>query len=148
MNTLTIEKTVVKKSEKLKFQTHYQLANFFNSQNLVTEVNLLNSDTEDHVSDEETTLIRFRVWDNYFSYAFLKGIFSFGGKPKGLVIYNNRYNKDFFIHYQEENLDEVLQYFEKIFSQLNKEIQYRAYLSKKIKLEAEYEEELSRLLQA
>ncbi|WMJ73757.1 hypothetical protein RCC89_11375 [Cytophagaceae bacterium ABcell3] len=138
-----INKTDVKPTGLGQVNKRFVLS-FIKECNLVTEVEEVVSGY-DQQGQQEQMFIRFKLWDNHFSYALLKGLFALGGRPDGFVIFVNNRTKDFFFSYNEEKADEAVNYLQSLFGQLNNEMVYRLYLTRKLKLESEFSETLEKL---
>jgi O-acetylhomoserine (thiol)-lyase len=80
------------------------------------------------------TTLKFKLWDINFNHNFLRSTF-LAGKPKGLIIKDDSKAREFSVTIKNNSFNEVITYFEKVFSQLNGEIEYRAQLKKQLKLE-------------
>ncbi|WP_018344910.1 PLP-dependent transferase [Cytophaga aurantiaca] len=133
-----IEKTI--KKEAIKKGDYSRTANYvsrwLNNQEEIMEITYAGlKSSESHIHAElyfkggYGNIFKFSLWDNEYSYSLLRGFFR-SGKFKGINIEVNTNTKEFFVEIETENYMNVLQYFQKVFTILKQNVEFRQNLIK------------------
>jgi hypothetical protein len=149
-----VEKTVKKEASKkgeYSRTTNY-VARWLNNQEEIMDITYAGlKASESHVHAElyfkggYGNILKFSLWDNEYSYSLLRGFFR-SGSFKGVTIDVNTTTKEFFVEIQNENYTSVLQYFQKVFTILKQNVEFRQNLIKENKLKRVFDYELKQLL--
>lgn len=149
-----IEKTI--KKEAIKKGDYSRTANYvsrwLNNQEEIMEITYAGlKASESHVHAElyfkggYGNIFKFSLWDNEYSYSLLRGFFR-SGKFKGINIEVNTETKEFFVEIETENYTNVLHYFQKVFTILKQNVEFRQNLIKENNLKRVFDYELKQLL--
>ena len=146
----TIKKEAIKKGDYAR--TANYVSRWLNNQEEIMEINYAGLKvSESHVHAElyfkggYGNIFKFRLWDNEYSYSLLRGFFK-SGKFKGINIDVNTVSKEFFVEIETENYTSVLQYFQKVFTILKENVDFRQNLIKENNLKRVFDYELKQLL--
>jgi len=146
----TIKKEAVKKGDYSR--TANYVSRWLNNQEEIMEITYAGlKASESHVHAElyfkggYGNIFKFSLWDNEYSYSLLRGFFR-SGKFKGVHIEVNTATKEFFVEIETENYTSVLQYFQKVFTILKQNVEFRQNLIKENNLKRVFDYELKQLL--
>lgn len=135
-------------------RTANYVARWLNNQAEIMEVNYPGlKASENHIHAElyfkggYGTVFRFGLWDLEYGYSLLKG-FIRSGKINGVNIDVDNERKEFVVEINTENYTHVLQYFQKIFTNLKQNIEFKQQITKENQLKRLFENELKQLLSA
>jgi len=129
-------------------------ARWLNNQTEIMEVNYPGlKASENHIHAElyfkggYGSVFRFSLWDIEYGYSLLKG-FIRSGKVHGLHIDVDNERKEFVVEINTENYTHILQYFQKIFTNLKQNIEFKQQITKENHLKRLFDNELKQLLSA
>ncbi|HEY8402666.1 MAG TPA: PLP-dependent transferase [Cytophagaceae bacterium] len=127
-------------------KTTFTLAKLLNQVGEVAEVNYPGLKTSTSFINAESNLrsgygkvLKFKVWDAGFSHNLLRSFF-IAGKPAGLKITTDNELKEFEVTIHTDAFNEIAAYFNKVFSQLSRELEFRESFKRQLKLEAAVKE--------
>lgn len=133
-------------------RTANYVARWLNNQTEVMEVNYPGlKASENHIHAElyfkggYGSLFRFSLWDNEYGYSLLKGFFR-SGKVQGVSVDVDYDRKEFIVAINTENYTHVLHYFQKVFSNLKQNIEFKQQITKENNLKRLFDNELKQLL--
>ena len=145
-----IKKEAVKKGDYSR--TANYVSRWLNNQEEIMEINYAGlKASESHVHAElyfkggYGNVFKFSLWDNEYSYSLLRG-FLISGKLKGINIEVNTASKEFFVVIETANYTSVLQYFQKVFTILKQNVEFRQNLIKENNIKRIFDNELKQLL--
>lgn len=144
------------KREARKYGDYSRTANYvarwLNNQSEIMEVNYPGlKASENHIHAElyfkggYGSLFRFSLWDNEYAYSLLKGFFR-SGKIQGVHVDADYNRKEFIVAINTENYTHVLNYFQKVFSNLKQNIEFKQQITKENNLKRLFDNELKQLL--
>ena len=146
----TIKKEAIKKGDYSR--TANYVSRWLNNQEEIMEITYAGlKASESHVHAElyfkggYGNIFKFSLWDNEYSYSLLRGFFR-SGKFKGINIEVNTTTKEFFVEIETENYTNVLHYFQKVFTILKQNVEFRQNLIKENNLKRVFDYELKQLL--
>ena len=133
-------------------RTANYVARWLNNQSEIMEVNYPGlKASENHIHAElyfkggYGSVFRFSLWDIEYGYSLLKG-FIRSGKVHGVNIDVDSERKEFVVEINTENYTHVLQYFQKIFTNLKQNIEFKQQITKENHLKRLFDNELKQLL--
>ena len=133
-------------------RTANYVARWLNNQSEIMEVNYPGlKASENHIHAElyfkggYGNLFRFSLWDIEYGYSLLKGFFR-SGKLNGVNVSIDNSRKEFIVEITTENYTHVLQYFQKIFTNLKQNIEFKQQVTHENHLKKIFDNELKQLL--